>query len=92
MRRSRPFGYGEASPRAAASRLRTQPAVVAAIDVARAALRARCDASADRWLLEVLAISYADPDAKTEDRKPATRLTFGEKYARSNCKAVPWGS
>ena len=27
----------------------------------------------------MLAISYADPNAKTEDGKPATRLTFSEK-------------
>ena len=27
----------------------------------------------------MLAISYGDPDAKTEDGKPATRLTYGEK-------------
>src|SRR5262245_30898410 len=33
----------------------------------------------DRWLLEVLDIAYADPDAKTEDGKPATRLTFSEE-------------
>jgi hypothetical protein len=39
---------------------------------ARGALKARCDASADRWLLEVLDVGFADPDAKTEDGKPAT--------------------
>jgi hypothetical protein len=50
-------GYAAGSAPAAASRLRAHPAVAAAIDVARAALRTRCDASADRWLLEVLAIS-----------------------------------
>jgi Terminase small subunit len=72
-------GYATASAPVTASRLRTHPAVAAAIDVARAALRTRCNASADRWLLEVLAISYADPDAKTADGKPATRLTFSEK-------------
>jgi phage terminase small subunit len=72
-------GYAQGSAFVSASRLRAHPAVAAAIDVARAALRTRCDASADRWLLEVLAISYGDPDAKTADGKPATRLTFGEK-------------
>jgi phage terminase small subunit len=65
--------------KAAASRLRTQPAVAAAIAQAVAALKARSEASADRWLLELLDIAYADPDAKTADGKPATRLTFGEK-------------
>jgi hypothetical protein len=68
-----------ATARAAGRRLRTHPRVAAVIAGVRAALRTRCDASAERWLLEVLAISYADPDAKTADGKPATRLTFGEK-------------
>jgi len=56
-----------------ARRLQQQPAVAAAIRGARAALPGRCDASSECWLLD------ANPDAKTEDGKPATRLTFGEK-------------
>jgi hypothetical protein len=72
-------GYSAETARTIASRLRTQPAVAAAITQAVAALKARSEASSDRWLLEVLDIAYADPDAKTEDGKPATRLTFGEK-------------
>jgi phage terminase small subunit len=72
-------GYSAETARTIGSRLRTQPAVAAAIAEAVAALKARSEASADRWLLEVLDIAYADPDAKTEDGKPATRLTFSEK-------------
>jgi phage terminase small subunit len=72
-------GYSTETARATASRLRTHPAVAAAIAQAVAALKARAEASSDRWLLEVLDIAYANPDAKTEDGKPATRLTFGEK-------------
>jgi len=72
-------GYSADTARAIASRLRTHPAVAAAIAATCAALKARCDASSDRWLLEVLEIGYADPDAKTADGKPATRLTFSEK-------------
>ena len=68
-----------AGARTEAWRLQQHPAVAAAIRQARATLRERCEASAERWLLEVLEISYADPDAKTADGKPATRLTFGEK-------------
>ena len=59
-------------------------------NAARAALRQRCDASADRWLLEVLAISYTDPDAKTADGKPVTRLTFGEKVRALELQSAPW--
>jgi phage terminase small subunit len=72
-------GYSAETARASGSRLRTQPAVAGAIAQAVAALKARTEASADRWLLEVLDIAYADPDAKTTDGKPATRLTFSEK-------------
>src|SRR5262245_42143042 len=72
-------GYSADTARAIASRLRTHPAVATAIAATCAALKARCDASSDRWLLEVLEIGYADPDAKTADGKPATRLTFSEK-------------
>jgi phage terminase small subunit len=72
-------GYSADTARTSGSRLRAQPGVAAAIAQAVAALKARSEASADRWLLEVLDIAYADPDAKTEDGKPATRLTFSEK-------------
>jgi phage terminase small subunit len=72
-------GYSTETARASGSRLRAQPAVAAAIAQAVAALKARSEASADRWLLELLDIAYTDPDAKTADGKPATRLTFGEK-------------
>jgi Terminase small subunit len=72
-------GYAADTARVTASRLRANPAVAAAIAQAVAALKARSEASSDRWLLEVLDIAYGDPDAKTEDGKPATRLTFGEK-------------
>jgi hypothetical protein len=85
-------GYAKASAPVAASRLRTHPAVAAAIDVARAALRTRCDASADRWLLEVLAVSYGDPDAKTADGTPATRLTFGERVRALELQGRALGS
>src|SRR4029453_18211128 len=42
-------------------------------------LKGRSEASAGRWLRQGLDIAYGDPDAKTADGKPATRLTFGEK-------------
>jgi len=54
-------GYGQAGARTEAWRLQHHAGVATAIRDAMAALRARCDASADRWLLEVLAISLAMP-------------------------------
>ena len=76
---ARRAGYSMEHARSIGNRLRTYPAVAAAIAQTVAGLRALCDASSERCLLEVLEIGYADPDAKTEDGKPATRLTFSEK-------------
>jgi phage terminase small subunit len=72
-------GYSAETARSIGNRLRSKPAVAAAITQAVAALKSRSEASADRRLLEVLDIAYANPDAKTEDGKPATRLKFSEK-------------
>ena len=50
-------GYGEAGTPSEPCCLQQHSAVAAAIREAMATLRTRCEASADRWLLEVLAIS-----------------------------------
>src|SRR5262249_24743454 len=55
-------GTAADTARAAGSRLRTNPAVAAVIPQTVVALNARCNASSDRWLLEVLEVAYADPD------------------------------
>src|SRR5262245_41806332 len=72
-------GYSAETARSIANRLRAHPAVAAPMTQASAALKARCEASSERWLLEVLDVAFADPDAKTPDGKPATRLTVSEK-------------
>jgi Terminase small subunit len=63
---ARRAGYSTEHARSIGNRLRTHPVVAAAIAQARAALKARCEASSDRWLLEILEVGYPDPDALAE--------------------------